>query len=73
MSNWLTIEEIDRKIQDIQVCKRYCKHCGHSLIIIARRDYVECSYCHNFVFRDEKSEFMYRMKQNLIKEKRNNK
>ena len=47
-----------------------CK-CGHSVVIMNKNGVAECRYCHNNVFKDKKTEFEYRMKQNLIKERRN--
>ena len=73
MSFYRTREEDIKFFNELAKLRHYCKHCGHSLYIANKRDIVECSYCHNLVFKNDKAEFMYRMKENLIREKRNNK
>lgn len=45
--------------------------CGHSVFIPNRKDRAICRYCHKLIFKDKKAEFEYRMKRELIKEKRN--
>jgi ribosomal protein S27AE len=50
--------------------KHYCK-CGHSVIIANKAGRTICSYCKNLVFRDKETEFKYRLKEKLIKERRN--
>lgn len=44
--------------------KFLCK-CGHRVIIPSWRDKTLCSWCNNYVFKDKKSEFEYRMKEKL--------
>lgn len=47
---------------------RYCKHCGHTVDIIhVKGDKVVCSWCHHFVFKDDKVEFLYRLNEKLKK------
>jgi len=43
-----------------------CK-CGHRVIIPKHVDKRLCSWCKNYVFRDKKVEFEYRMKERLKK------
>lgn len=67
--NYLTNNEI-KKIYDEQQKFRHKCNCGHTVYIANKLGVAECSYCHNLVFKDKKSEFEYRLKQNLIKERR---
>lgn len=41
-----------------------CK-CSHSVIIPFGFDKVVCSWCGNYVFRDKKAEFKYRIKEKI--------
>lgn len=72
MNRWLSLKEIERKYEDKQQYKVYCK-CGHTNYIANKEGRCICSYCHNFVFKDKKTEFEYRMKQKIKEEKRNRK
>ena len=73
MNYYRSKEEDIKYFEEKAKYKRYCKNCGHSLYIVNKSGRAECTYCHNFVFADDKTEFMYRMKENLLREKRNNK
>lgn len=50
------IEEAKKKSFDIK-----CKRCGYTNRILS--DKRPCKNCGYFVFRDEKSEFLYRLKE----------
>lgn len=54
-----------KRWNEIRKHSKYCK-CGHTVIIM-NTDKVLCSWCGNYVFKDDKTEFMYRMKENLKK------
>lgn len=41
--------------------------CGHIVNFINKIPYVECSYCHNLIFRNKKCEFDYKVKRKVIK------
>ena len=69
--NWLTKEEQEKFYIEREKYKRYCK-CGHYAYINPKSGVAECSWCHNNIFKDKKTEFEYRMKENLYREKRNN-
>lgn len=49
----------------IQMCVK-CKKCGHT-ILVARKDRIICSYCGNWVYKNDKTEFEYKMKEKLKK------
>ena len=53
----------DRFLEESRV---KCK-CGHSVNFINKIPYVECSYCHNLIFRNKKCEFDYKIKRKVIK------
>ena len=44
--------------------KRYCKHCGHSEVFLkhSKRDKIICSYCGNYIYRDDLIEFKEKLK-----------
>lgn len=72
MKSWLTREEQEKFYEERDKYKRYCK-CGHYAYVVNKTGVAECSWCHNNVFIDKQTEFKYRMKENLIREKRNRK
>ena len=47
-----------------------CKKCGHT-IAMPFVDKTICSHCHNYVFKNKKIEFEYRLKENMYKELKN--
>ena len=69
MNSYLDFKLMRKKLDDIQKSSHKCK-CGHTVVITNKSGMAICSYCKNAVFRDKKTEFEYRMKQNLIKERR---
>lgn len=71
IERYLTKKETERFFIERDKFKRYCK-CGHYAYITNKSGIAECSWCHNNVFIDKKTEFEYRMKENLYREKRNN-
>lgn len=66
----LSEKEIILKCEEIEKFKHKCK-CGHSVVIANKSGRALCQYCHNFVFKDAKTEFEYRMKEKQTKERRN--
>ena len=69
---WLTKKEEERLWAEKDKSKVTCK-CGHVIVLQNKTGRKLCTWCHNWVFKDKQTEFEYRMKENLIKEKRNNK
>ena len=49
--------------------KRILCNCGHSINIPPHLDKVICSWCGNYVFRDKKTEFEYRMNEEMRRNK----
>lgn len=66
--NWLSNKEIEALYQDKLKIRHYCKNCGHTVIVVEDKNI--CSHCKNYVFKDDLTEFKYRLKQNLLNEKR---
>lgn len=61
-----------RKFKEITESRRYCK-CGHSILFQKQTKKVLCSHCGEFVFNTKKDEFEYRMKEAMIRNKKNEK
>jgi len=47
--------------------KYYCKNCGHSVIIINKVKKNLCDWCGHYVFKNDRDEFEYRLKEKLNK------
>ena len=57
----------DVKLQDaIKKHNRYCKHCGHTMTLL-NTDRVLCTWCGNWIYYDEKTEFKYKMLEQMKK------
>ena len=55
--------ENPKKYADIMsMARRYCS-CGHTINIPNKMDKIICSHCGNYVFKDKKTEFEYRLKE----------
>lgn len=46
---------------------KYICNCGHRVIIPSWVDKQLCDWCGNYVFKDKKEEFKYRMEQEIKK------
>ena len=64
MFNELTNQEIEEWSSVVLKYKIRCK-CGHRVFIDKDKDKVLCQVCRNYVFKDKKSEFEYKIKQQL--------
>ena len=69
MNNYLDFKLMQKKLDDIQKTSYKCK-CGHTVVITHQVDKALCNYCNNLVFKDKKSEFEYRLKENQFRERR---
>ena len=51
--------------------KRYCKHCGHSIVFpkTSKTPKTICSHCGHYIFKNDKIEFLEKLKtaENKIK------
>ena len=61
----MTNKEIEKYHDEVQKAFISCSHCGHKVIIRKKEDKVLCSWCKHYVFKDKKSEFEYKIKQQL--------
>ena len=65
-----TYEADTNYFDDRAKLKVKCKHCGHTKAIPTYVDKVVCSWCHNYIFRNDEVEQRYRFKEKLLKMKR---
>lgn len=70
MKRALTKKEYDRLVEEESKLKHICK-CGHRVIITNQQSKVLCDWCGNYVFKNKKEEFKYRMKEKMIRGKKN--
>lgn len=63
-NEWMLFNYEKKRIQPFVQNRYYCK-CGHSVVILPREKKVLCSYCGHWVFKNEKDEFVYRLKEKL--------
>lgn len=66
MSKTLTTKEYNRMSDEYDKVKFMCK-CGHKVIIPKWVDKQICSWCGQYVFKDEKEEFKYRIQEKMNK------
>ena len=65
----LSFKDIE-KLSSERVCaKILCPNCGHSMLL-GRKDKKICSNCGIYVFKDKVAEFHYRMREQMLKEKK---
>lgn len=69
----LTTNEIEKLYNVRKVGRKYCEKCDHSVSLSNRTKYIICSYCSNIIFKNKNEEFKYRMREQIIKERRNRK
>ena len=43
-----------------------CKICGHS-VLLGRKDRKICSWCGNYIYKDDRTEFEYRLKEKVAR------
>lgn len=56
--------EDTRRFNEITNHTKKCK-CGHSVLMNKGVDKVLCTWCKNYVFKDKKTEDLYRLKERL--------
>lgn len=57
-----------KKFNSIVRDRILCPNCGHS-VLFSRKDKAICSWCKHYVFKDKKTEFEYRLKESINKQK----
>lgn len=61
-------KEFERRADELDKVKYICK-CGHRVIIPSRVNKILCDWCNNFVFRNKKDEFKYRVEEQIKRRK----
>lgn len=69
ISNWLSNQEIIKLFEDKQKYRVVCK-CGHTNFIVNKSGRCLCSYCNEWVFKDKKTEFEYRLLEKCKRERK---
>jgi len=62
----ITLKEVDKKNNALTPFKKLCRNCGHSVIII-ELDRIICTHCGKWIYKDDKTEFMYKMREEIKK------
>ena len=66
MRNINTFSDDINYFKRIAKSKRVCKNCGHTAYNF-KEDRIICSYCGKWIYKNDKIEFRYRMKEGLKK------
>lgn len=53
------------KLDRIMAQNRYYCKCGHSVIIMPKKNKIICSHCGHWIFKNGKDEFMFRLRERL--------
>ena len=69
MIDYLDYKEMKLKLEDIAKTSYKCRF-GHTVVITNKDGRAICNHCHKWVFKDKKTEFEYRVKENQYKERR---
>ena len=67
----LSYKEICKLSNERSESRILCPNCGHSMLL-GRKDKKICSHCGSYVFKDELTEFHYRLREKMLKEKNKN-
>ena len=69
MGKILSIKEFSRMSDEYAKVKYQCKNCGHKEVIPYWVKKQLCSYCGNYVFKNDKDEFEYRLQEKMRSKK----
>ncbi len=64
MKKWLSDKEFENMMNEYDKIKHICK-CGHRVIMPKWIDKKICGWCGEYVFKDKKTEFEYRMNEQM--------
>lgn len=70
-NNYLTNRELLKKEKIATDYGVKCAHCGHRMLITNRFDRVICTWCGNWIYRNKKAEFRYRIEKEMKKNAKN--
>ena len=65
----LSYKELNKLSSTRTECRKLCPNCGHSMLL-GRKDKKICDHCGMYVFKDEITEFHYRLREKMLKEKK---
>lgn len=65
----LTLKELEKLNTDRTENRKLCPNCGHSMLL-GRLDKKICDHCGFYVFKDNITEFHYRLREKMIREKK---
>ena len=68
MEHLLTDKEYKRMTEEYNKVKYKCK-CGHRVVIKHSQTKAICSWCGSYVFKDKKTEFNYRISEQIKRRK----
>lgn len=49
--------------------RKLCKVCGHSMLL-GKKDKVICNHCGNYIFKDDVTEFNFRLREKMLRQKK---
>ena len=61
MEKLLSVKEYERMTDEYDKVKYRCKNCGHRVVIPYQVNKQICSWCKNYVFKNEQDEFKNRL------------
>ena len=64
MDHILTDKEYQRLTEEYDKVKYKCR-CGHRVVIKHNQTKAICSWCQNYVFKNNQEEFKYRLKEKI--------
>lgn len=56
----ISAEEFKKRLETVRTCK-----CGHRVLVPNRYDFVYCDYCFRRVYRDDRTEFKFKLMEEL--------
>lgn len=59
-------ESVKKRSSTYTDLSTHCKFCGHTIVIV-NVDRIVCNWCGHWVYKDNKTEFIYKMKEGLRK------
>lgn len=64
MSKYKTMDRGNISQEFLDATRVVCK-CGHVVNFLSKREYIECTHCHNLIFKNKKAEYNYRLKRKM--------
>ena len=66
-----SMKSVTKRIEFYNKVSVHCKNCGHTVTVLSV-DRIICDWCGYWVYKDDKTEFMYKMMENIRKGSKNN-